>query len=170
MDDFLTKPIQRAGLQEALERWARQAPSFLTTLPQVGGGEVAPSRGEPLTLPSVRPVADDAVIDAAAVRSILDLEAEGATGLFDELLASFREDGAQRLTKLRRAVEAGDARMVRQIAHTLRGEALAWGAEPLAERCLRLECDAHDEAPLDDLEYLFRATVTALETIRARAA
>jgi CheY-like chemotaxis protein/HPt (histidine-containing phosphotransfer) domain-containing protein len=148
MDEYLTKPIQRRGLQEALSRWIR--------------------RGE------------RDVVDMEAVRSILELEHEGAAGLFDELLSSFRHDGAARLVNLRRAVEAGDVRMVRQIAHTFRGEALAWGAEPLAERCRELEEFTHDGgtvspgaglvAPLDELEQLFEATLAALETVRAKAA
>jgi HPt (histidine-containing phosphotransfer) domain-containing protein len=115
------------------------------------------------------------VVDVTAIRSILDLDADGAAGLFDELLASFRDDGEARLTTLRDALDAGDSDLICRIAHTFRGEALAWGAEQLADRCRLLEDDvtagcAIDPVTVERLTEQFRSTVSALESMRVGTA
>jgi PAS domain S-box-containing protein len=160
MDDFLTKPIQRQNLQAALDRWLGRAAA-------AAEGQNGAAHGG---------AASDHPLDMTAIRSILDLEAEGADGLFEELLASFRVEGAARLDLLRAGILEGDAALVRQVAHVFRGEALAWGATMLARRCEQIENEALAGqsalscASVDDLDKLFQATLTALDSIRSRAA
>jgi CheY-like chemotaxis protein len=154
MDDFLTKPIQRRSLQEAVDRWLPNASATNGTAGEAVAGAASHAPTDP------HPAGEGAVIDVSVIRSILDLDADGATGLFDELLASFRAD---------------DRDLVCQIGHTFRGEALAWGAEQLAGRCRRLEDAASSGQPIDgvsvdDLAARFRATVAALESLRVGTA
>lgn len=96
----------------------------------------------------------------------------GAT--FVRLLGYFREDGIKAMTALEEAVRAGDAPAMVVPAHTLKGNARYFGAEPLASLAEQLEGYARgcierrerpDEAISDvvALRDLFRATLSAVE-------
>ena len=61
----------------------------------------------------------------------------------------FIEDVPLQLADLRRAVEAGDARSVEGIAHTLRGGTGYIGAERMKQICSQLE----EACPSGDLVY-----------------
>ena len=108
----------------------------------------------------------------------MELQAQGQNDLFDELLALFRADGAAQLAELQEAMTRGEVGRAGRIAHTLRGEALAWGAATLAQRCQEIEHDANatnsnghggSRPSVDDLGELFKSTVAALEAIRANS-
>jgi CheY-like chemotaxis protein/HPt (histidine-containing phosphotransfer) domain-containing protein len=173
MDDFLTKPIQGHNLRATLDRWLHA--NDATTRAEPASGMVV-SRAE-------TPPAAGITIDLDVIRPIFELQGQGQDGLFDELLALFRTDGEAHLAELQEAVTAGEAHRVERIAHTLRGEALAWGAAMLARRCEQIEASTHDHAGapeangtgadpaiVTDLGQLFQSTVAALEAIRAKSA
>jgi signal transduction histidine kinase/DNA-binding response OmpR family regulator/HPt (histidine-containing phosphotransfer) domain-containing protein len=201
MDDFLTKPIHGNNLRTTLDRWLQAETGALQA-------EAVAPRTEPAAAASPTPSSDQAAstnghvagpapaagavviatipsvaIDLDAIRPIIELQAQGQQGLFDELLSLFRADGAAHLAELQEAVTLGDIGRARRIAHTLRGEALAWGAASLALRCQQIEHEADGEhangaddqhsaaAPVrvDDLGQLFQSTVAALEAIQAKA-
>jgi HPt (histidine-containing phosphotransfer) domain-containing protein len=200
MDDFLTKPIHGHDLRATLDRWLQASEAAEETLPVASAvpddaAPVARTNGHaPLELPAndSAPVASApaVAIDLDALRPIMELQEQGQQGLFDELLALFQTDGAAYLAALQEAVTLGEVSRAGRIAHTLRGEALAWGAATLAQRCQQIEHEAVAEheiggrhsngteyqpstaAPVlvDDLRQLFQSTVAALEAIRAKSA
>ena len=61
-----------------------------------------------------------------------------------ELRDAFAEDAAERIEKLRKAVDKGDADELRNVAHTLKGSCTNIGATAMAELCLTLENHGRD--------------------------
>lgn len=93
---------------------------------------------------------------------------------FVRILGYFREDGVKSLDALEAAMRAGQATAMVIPAHTLKGEARQFGAEPLAALAEKIEDHARDcverhdtpEHALEDvvaLRPLFEATLALLE-------
>jgi len=61
---------------------------------------------------------------------------------FTRILSYFREDGQKSLVALEEAIRAGSAAGLVIPAHTLKGEALQFGAQPLAELAEHIEMTA----------------------------
>jgi HPt (histidine-containing phosphotransfer) domain-containing protein len=80
-------------------------------------------------------------LEADAVRALHELVGEDPE-LFDELVATFLEDGPQRIAELRRAVDGGDSESAGRAAHTLKTNGATFGATELASLCRRLEAAA----------------------------
>jgi HPt (histidine-containing phosphotransfer) domain-containing protein len=81
-------------------------------------------------------------IDTAVLRA---LQESTDTAFVAELLASFLEDAPLALAALRAAASAHDAQAFRRQAHTLKANAVTFGAGPMGEAARRLE-----ETPLAD--------------------
>lgn len=95
-------------------------------------------------------------------------------GEFARILGYFREDGVKSLIALEEAMRRGDAAALVRPAHTLKGEALQVGAEPLGLLAERIEhrarrCVEFQESPEDllpdvaRLRPLFNDTLTLLD-------
>ena len=93
---------------------------------------------------------------------------------FIRILSYFREDGAKSVDRIEQAMHEGNATALVIPAHTLKGEARQFGAEPLAkiaeliESTARLCIETHrvpDELVSDvvDLRRLFQQTVEQFE-------
>lgn len=93
---------------------------------------------------------------------------------FVRILGYFREDGVKSLFAVESAMRAGNAAAMVIPAHTLKGEARQFGAEPLADLAEQIEniardCvemqDTPDEAlePVARLRPLFEQTLALLE-------
>ena len=67
--------------------------------------------------------------------------AELGTG-FTRILGYFREDGHKSVVAIEEAIRAGSAAALVIPAHTLKGEALQFGAQPLAELVEHIEMTA----------------------------
>ncbi len=115
-------------------------------------------------------------LDPVALCPIQELEAVGEPGLFAEMLELFRSEGSRRIDQLQVALDRHDAEQVFRLAHTLKGEALAWGATDLVNVARAMEAQARtgDVTGLTDaireLAALFAATLDALDAICPRAA
>ena len=159
MDDFLSKPIRGASLEAVLGRW---------TADRDERADVVDTADE-----AALPVADPAVqLDRDALQPIWELEELGRPGLFDEMLDLFREGGSERLLDLRSAVSQQDAQLVYRLAHTMKGEAMAWGATDLVATSREIEERSSDGSTAElerltgELERLFRSTLAALDALR----
>jgi CheY-like chemotaxis protein len=123
MDDYLSKPLERKALEEALLRW--------------GGGVAEP----------VASLAPDPVPVAAVVRfdrnRFLDVT-DGDEELIRELIEAFRDQAAEAIPQLEDLLRKGDPEAIRRLAHTLRGSAGTLGLIEMAETCQRLEGAAAD--------------------------
>ena len=83
-----------------------------------------------------------------------------------ELVATFLADAPAMLVELRRALAGGDGDAFRRAAHTLKSNALTFGAEGLAARAKALEHGGLAQAgadALDELEREYRRVAQALE-------
>jgi len=190
MDDFLTKPIQGHNLRATLDHWLNgqsttaesASPLHREMTPGKGRPEAEPAVSDPPTHHPDAGVAavPSVTIDSGAIKPILDVQALGQPGLFNEMLALFRTEGASRVVALRAAVADGDGENAHRLAHTLHGEALSWGASELARCCRQLEEAFNSDGGSDmldnpraalplvaELEQVFAATVEALDAIRS---
>jgi PAS domain S-box-containing protein len=159
MDDFLSKPIRSASLEAVLHRWTRSTLSApLSTDP------------EP-TLIFARP--GSVTLDEAALKPIRELEQLGRPGLFTELLALFEQEGVARIADLHDGVSRSDAPTVLRLAHTLKGEALSWGAAALVDAARAVEDHVRDGdldlatigPSITRIEACFTATLAALRAL-----
>ncbi|WP_174297980.1 Hpt domain-containing protein [Sphingomonas bacterium] len=93
---------------------------------------------------------------------------------FVRILGYFREDGVKSVAAIEAAVRAGDPVAIVIPAHTLKGEARQFGAEPLADLAETIEVFARDCVERQDtpelavehvvkLRPLFRDTLALLE-------
>jgi len=93
---------------------------------------------------------------------------------FVRMMSYFREDGRKSVLAIEEAMRAGNAAALVLPAHTLKGESLQFGAQPLAELAEKIEmvarrCIEHHEEPnelLGDvvrLKPLFEATLALFE-------
>jgi CheY-like chemotaxis protein len=132
MDDYLPKPVKLEELESTLKRW----------IPQ-GHEEGASATGMPIVegVPSFAPFtgypeAEDTPLDDGVLESLFNL---GGTEILSELSEMFFESVGSALTKLREAVEEGDAPTVRRVAHTLKGGSGNMGAKDMSRICAGLE-------------------------------
>lgn len=80
---------------------------------------------------------------------------------FIRILTYFREDGIKSVAAIEQAMRAGNAAAMVVPAHTLKGEALQFGAQPLAELAEHIEltarrCVETHEAPGELIEDVVR--------------
>jgi CheY-like chemotaxis protein len=143
MDDYLAKPLRTEDLDGALERW-------------LGVRSSAPAA-------SPDPVALDALVDAARVRTFRDDYPEIA----DRLVDLFVEATPPILADLRDAVADGDGDRVRRAAHKLKGSCQNIGATFMATLCLELEGDTAATGRLDELDAAFAPTESAIRALLA---
>jgi len=115
MDDYLSKPVQRAELQRVLGT--------------VASGMAAPSTEEIVAAETV------CIFDRAAALQRLGGDEE----LLAEISGLFRADGVRLLEEIRTAVADGDAAAVQRAAHGLKGAAGYIGAAPVVDAAEHLE-------------------------------
>jgi two-component system sensor histidine kinase/response regulator len=114
MDDYLAKPIKAAELQEMISRWLAAGTMGMESEP----------------IPEVLSVSETPappVFDEKVLLNLLEGDRESAI----EIVNQFQEDVVGQVSRLRDAIEAGDAVVIRDRAHTLKGSAASVGAEAL---------------------------------------
>jgi two-component system, sensor histidine kinase and response regulator len=116
MDDYISKPVRHEQLRATLARWVPTDPDA-----EVEG---------------------DAALDPAVVAELRRLADAAGGEVLDQLAELFARDTPERLATLRRAAAEGDARVVAEAAHALRGSAANLGATTMAHLCQRLESQA----------------------------
>lgn len=122
MDDYVTKPVKREKIEEALERWLpseQDPPLFLECGESSVDSEAA---GDPL--------------NRAAIENLREL---GGDEMLVELTEMFIDDAASSLSALKKSVEHGDTTRVERVAHTLKGSSGNMGATRMADICSELE-------------------------------
>ncbi|QZY28838.1 PAS domain S-box protein [Nocardioides coralli] len=154
MDDFLTKPVDSARLQQVVRGWIDGTASAETVQPQLPG-----PRGD--------------VLDLARIDMLHELVKDGLS-LFQRSSGNFIAHAADHLTAIGAAVEAGDPEELTATAHKLKGSALNLGLPRVGEVARELEEQGRSgdlgasTAALSMLSREVQLAVAALE--RARAA
>ena len=123
MDDYVSKPVDLEALKAILAHWA-QDPSDLGPSPNgsVNNDEPIVSDREP-------------TIDRARLADLRELEAPDGSRLLTVVIGAFVSQGPGRVAALRRAVEAEDRGLLRDVAHALKGASANIGARRLALLC-----------------------------------
>jgi signal transduction histidine kinase/DNA-binding response OmpR family regulator/HPt (histidine-containing phosphotransfer) domain-containing protein len=114
MNDYLSKPVQKAELERMLDKWVHATPF-------TESGAEDKERSNPMSETS--PVLDPSVI--AALR---ELGGEDDPGLFIELVNMFLADTPERMRTLSEAMEKGDPRALEHAAHALKSSSANLGA------------------------------------------
>jgi HPt (histidine-containing phosphotransfer) domain-containing protein len=124
------KPIREPDLIRALGGVAPRPVEAPASAPRNEPAPATPSRAD-----------EEPALDPARISEYRRYEDEHA-GFLAEVVRAFLDDLSVRLPKLEAAVGAGDAVVVREQTHTIRGAALQLGAVPLARAAEPLEEDA----------------------------
>ncbi|MEV6489754.1 response regulator [Actinoplanes sp. NPDC051633] len=147
MDDYLTKPVNPAELDETLTRWVAAGTPFpQTPSPQTP----SPQRPSPVRVPA-DPIG----------RRLAELAGDGSepeVALVRRLVGSFLNRAPRHVSDLDEAYRGGDLRVVEDVAHSLKGAAGNIGAVAVQEVCGRIEdCAREGRLPTgvgDDLRTL----------------
>jgi CheY-like chemotaxis protein/HPt (histidine-containing phosphotransfer) domain-containing protein len=144
MDDFLTKPVDLAALESALERWVALPPSDAAEPP----GPAAPD-------PAVPDPAAPPALDEARLTVLRQLGPQDGLGLLPAAAEAFLDDVPSTLKELRHAMTTTpDRAAVRNAAHKLRGSAGNIGAAVAASLCAELEATGGGTEGLELLDRL----------------
>jgi HPt (histidine-containing phosphotransfer) domain-containing protein len=179
MDDFLPKPLRSDALATALRRWIGDNDPLMID-PLLNNPLL--SAIPPMELPPLpafaraaapRSVASGAApaIDLAAIERLSALQPGG----IGELIEIFVAQAPEQLATLRDAARTGQVGLLRQTAHTLKGDAAAWGAGDLVRCCAAFERHGGTEAVpeydtlLSALERELDRVTTALRGLGAPA-
>jgi CheY-like chemotaxis protein len=177
MDDFLSKPIERAALMLSLRRWLPPRRPGASILPPIAVGV---SGAEP----SQHQLAESRSIEDSATRPpiLAEIDIAGTVrrlGIPFErlrpLLIRFADGQRRTVENLREAVDTGDAAAARQHAHALAGAAGNLGADSLREAARALELAAsHGNTELSELfrEVVERAKIVfqSIDSLRSEPA
>ncbi|MFQ5783771.1 MAG: response regulator [Alphaproteobacteria bacterium] len=147
MNDYVSKPIDKAKLFEVLDRWGCAVAAKPEVAPTPEGG----SGGD---------------LDSAVLS---DLETTLGETVIRDLASQQIKDTRARLERIRAAVEKGDVASLRQEAHDLNSTFGAFGAHLVCERARAVETACRQErgdealALVPELERVVGDAVSALE-------
>ena len=156
MDDYLTKPFNRAQLAQTLERHLCAAPLADAT------GEAAP-----------RAAADDAPDDAPVDWAGLMTVTNGDAAFTGELVQLFIDAGDTALRDIRAALSSGDLAALGRAAHAFKGSSASIRARSASAAAARLEAAARAGASseVEALEARLRHEAErAIDYLRSRRA
>jgi PAS domain S-box-containing protein len=148
MDDYLSKPVNIAELEAALDRWAR--------LPR-------PVSGEERISPEMPPE-EDGVLDFDRLDLLREL------GVLEATARAFAAEALPILETIRGRAREGGSELAKA-AHKLKGSAGNIGAVQVAELCRRLEQAGRGEVPPDaeGIAEVEAALARALESLEHHA-
>ncbi len=128
MDDYMTKPVRAEDFQSALERWAPRNKDEGGRMQDEAALVSVPQTTSPHTS-----------LDSEVLTRLRDLAAATEASLLTQIFESFLSDGAARLQALRGALQSGDAEVLHQASHALKGASSNIGARRMAEISQQLQ-------------------------------
>jgi PAS domain S-box-containing protein len=131
MDDYVSKPLAAATLQNVLERWGGMAAERAVA---VSPGLKSKNVGDRRSV---------AVIDWSRLREIGEFDDERGS-MIHRLIQSFVSEGKMRTAAIRNAALRRDSTALASAAHALKGAALNVGAAQLAVACGSIESRARE--------------------------
>ena len=152
MDDYTSKPVTLTDFETMLFRWAATTKQVqVEEKPSVSGNE---ADGSPIASPVLDPVA------LARLNEITDGDQDFIVGL----LNTFRTEAQSLMIQLQQAIESDDRRLIKRIAHSLKGSAQNIGAMIFIGLCQMLE-DQADTAPTSALTKLSHTVADELHQV-----
>jgi signal transduction histidine kinase/DNA-binding response OmpR family regulator len=159
MDDYLSKPLRRPELAEALARWL---PLERRVNPKPAVSAVVVEAPEPDS--GRRSKMNTDVIDMQALDQIRSLQRPGAPDVLARLLNLYLEKSPPQVAAIRKAADEGDAATLHAQAHSLKSSSANVGAQRVSALCRELE-EMGRESRLESA----RASVDVLEHEYAQA-
>ena len=136
MDDYMSKPLNRALLEQTLRRWIPAGAQSRATTPAPVSVPVAPPRITPAASAAPAIVATNGtVLDADVVRDLV--EVMGAE--FTDLVRVYLEDTPKSIMQLEKAAASGNNEGLIAPSHSLKSTSANLGALSLSELAKRLE-------------------------------
>ena len=142
MDDYITKPVQAKDFLAALERWACEnktsndkasanahANASAESAPEAQIDAQAP---EESTVSATSATSATSALDASVLANLRALAQATDISLLQEIIDAFLCDSTMRLESLRQAAAEGDAQVLKQAAHALKGASANIGAKVMA--------------------------------------
>ena len=145
MDDYISKPVRQEDFAVALTRWVPsndvqnkgEAKQHITRSDERMGDAHAPDC-PPFPVSSSLSCISSA-LNPVAIARLRALAEATEPSLLEQIFTSFLNDGAERLDKLRNALDGNDPELLRKTAHTLKGASANIGAHHLADIAEQLE-------------------------------
>jgi two-component system sensor histidine kinase/response regulator len=122
MDDYVSKPVKRETLAEAIERWTVRSP-----------------RHQPADVIEPASANPGNVIDSSVISELRGLQSSADPDFFNHLIDLFLEETPRRLAAIKDAVARADAKALAHEAHALKGSSAHLGATRIAALCEILE-------------------------------
>ncbi len=172
MNDYVTKPVDRAALADTLRRWL-PASARIADRPAAGDARPADGAAGPVTSPQAASGEPHAALPGLNVEGALARLGIGFESL-QRMLVRFADGQPRTVANLRVAVDAGDAAAAAAHAHALAGAAGNLGADTLREGAKALELAARSgSADLADLaarvERLAAVVFQSIDALRTPA-
>ena len=159
MNGFLGKPYTLAALHATLAGWLPAATDG--TVDRLPGAPSAAPGAALASAPAVapaRPVTPTtSAVNRATIATLRELDDAGSMELITQLVNSFLGSADERLDRVASAAAEGDAKVLAQVAHSMKSSAANLGAESLAECYRDLERCAR-ESRIDDAKALIEPT------------
>jgi CheY-like chemotaxis protein len=157
-DVYISKPIKIGELIDVLQkcqpRHQRNTQADVqenrVTIPQSDQETeqmIFPASSIELNLQQPKDPLPEEAVDAAVLEELMMLLGDNGWEILVESIDSYLEDGSPSIQKLIDAVEAGDAKSLKEVAHTLKGISASLGAKPFAELCQQLESFGAEHQP-----------------------
>ena len=145
MDDYMSKPLNRALLEQTLRRWlpagarslAGQTPAQPLSPAPTAATPAAPPKpaGKPPASSAPAPSSTESVLDTEVVRDLLDVMGDE----FTDLVRVYLEDTPKALAALDQAANRGHVEGLIAPSHSLKSTSANLGAIGLSELAKRLE-------------------------------
>ena len=162
MDDYLSKPVKAPELEAVLHRWI------------TGTGAQPPDAGAEAAEPDPGAGPDgEGMLDAVQFDGLRQLAAaSGDPGFLRGFVDRYVDQAESQVAELRRAAARGDATVVGELAHGLKGTSATMGASRVASACATLERSAArgEVTGPDGLDRVAIELDRATAVLRARAA
>ena len=142
MDDYVSKPIAPAEMYRAIERFPAVCLASESRVPIGAASSIASA-----SLPQPPASSAPPPMDWAVAAQLLP----GGPDVLREFVDLFQQQMPQLMADIRHAIDTHDAKLLRRSAHTLKGSATYFGAEPLVNAALALETTAREES-FDNIE------------------
>jgi signal transduction histidine kinase/CheY-like chemotaxis protein/HPt (histidine-containing phosphotransfer) domain-containing protein len=143
MDDYLSKPVEPAGLAKCLHRWWQAERPVAAAHAQNSEGPVANAAPETEAMPSA-PVSQSAL--PALDNSVLDELAQVIGSQTANVIKLFLDDAPVLVDRMQLASQDKDLEALREAAHSLKSASANVGALGLADAARRIELGARGNA------------------------
>jgi PAS domain S-box-containing protein len=130
MDDYLSKPVRPAELDQALRRWLALSPAE------------SPEPAFTFLLPHAETLSDlcaDGTLDEEQIAELFEVAIPANTAAIHDLIETFLAGVQARLSAIRSAIAQGDRTALVSAAHNLAGSSGSYGAARLSALSAQLE-------------------------------